>query len=217
MTADIILLTFVAALVGVFGTGIGILASLYPVELTGKRDYYQRLVKMWRLLDFERNAIVRQSEDRADHLSEAESPIPMIISSFPFTAWQTVRSNGEFIADTPQELLNSLNASYGMLERLNITLTNYSTFYVSANTATSSQISDRIRDYHITISQQRLNLALQFRELEGKIALQIEMCKKELKRKQREIDVFSWGSRVFFIILTVGILAYVAYLLFWHR
>ncbi len=76
---------------GVFGTGIGILASLYPVELTGKRDYYQRLVKMWRLLDFERNDIVRQSEDRADHLSDAESPIPMIISSFPFTAWQTVR------------------------------------------------------------------------------------------------------------------------------
>ncbi len=69
----------------------------------------------------------------------------------------------------------------------------------------------------ITINQRRLILALQFRELEGKIALQIEMCEKELKRKQREIDVFSWGSRVVFIILTVGILAYVAYLLFWHR
>src|SRR5260221_13753271 len=113
MTVDIILLTFVAALVGVVGTVVGIYASLHTVELIGKRDYYQRLVKLWKLLDFERNAIVKQSKDKADHLSEAESPTPMIISSFSTVAWQAIRANGELIADTPQELLNRLIGSYG--------------------------------------------------------------------------------------------------------
>jgi hypothetical protein len=217
MTVDIILLTLVVALVGVVGTGVSIYASLHTVELTGKRDHYQRLVKLWKLLDFERKAIVEQSEDQADLLSEAESPTPMIISSFSTVAWQAIRANGELIAEAPQELLNRLIDSYGIVERLNITLTNYATFNVSANMTSSGQFSARIGNYHRSINQQRSILALEFRDLEKKITPQIEMYEKALKRQQKKIDVFSWGSRIIFSILAVVILAYAIYLLFWHH
>jgi len=198
VTQDSNLLTFIVALVGIIGTGVGILASLIPIELTGKRDFYQRLVKMWRLLDFEQKALVKHFENPANHLAEAPEPRPMMIPFLPATAWQTVRSNGEFITDTPANLLHTLSASYEMVDRLNATINQYTIFSATTNIAAVPNFSDRVRGFHTIINTQYSVLALQFQNLEGQIAQQIKTFEEKTRSAQKWIDFLKWFAWIVF-------------------
>ena len=198
MSQDNILLTFIVALVGVIGTGIGIMASLIPIELTGKRDYYQSLVKMWRLLDFEQKALVKHFENPANHLAEAPEPRPIMIAFLPATAWQTVRSNGEFITDAPANLLHTFNASYEMVDRLNAAINQYTIFSATTNIATMPNFPDRVRGFHTIINTQYSVLAIQFHNLEGQIAQQIKILEGKTRIAQKWIDGLKWFAWVVF-------------------
>jgi len=192
------LLTFIVALVGVIGTGVGILASLIPIELTSKRDYYQRLVKMWRLLDFEREALLKHYENPANHLAEAPEPRPMMIAFLPTTAWQTVRSSGEFLTEAPSDLLTTLNASYEMVDRLNATINHYTIFSATTNIATLPNFPDRVRGFHTIINTQYSVLAMQFRNLEEQIAQEIKILAGKAQAAQKWVDVLKWFAGVVF-------------------
>jgi len=216
VTQDNILLTFIVALVGVIGTGVGILASLIPIELTGKRDYYQRLVKMWRLLDFERRALVKHCDDPANHLAEAPEPRPIMISSLPLTAWQTVRSNGEFIAAAPPELLNALYVSYEMVDRLNATINHYTIFSATTNVAILPNYADRIRYFHTIINSQYSTLSMHFRDFEAQIAQQIKMLEKKADSAHKWIDRLKWIVGFVFAGVIIASI-FLALLLIFHR
>ncbi len=68
MVQDSNLLNFIIALVGVIGTGVGIVASLIPMELIGQRDSYQRLAKTWEEGEKEENC-------EEDHRSRLEKSV----------------------------------------------------------------------------------------------------------------------------------------------
>jgi hypothetical protein len=210
------LLTFIIALVGIIGTGIGILASLIPIELAGKRDYHQRLIKVWKLLDFERNALISQCENPADYLPEAPAPRPMIVASLPSSAWQSVRSNGELISDAPQELLNSLNIAYEMVARLNVTLDHYSIWASTPNADQLEIFHDRTRYYHRIINSQRTTLAIQFRDFERQIAQQIKMHEKIIHSTQKWINSLKWIAGVVYGCTVIASLVLVVLLIFHH-
>ena len=208
--------TFIVALVGVIGTGIGILASLIPIELIGKRDYYQRLVKMWRLLDFEQKALVKYFENPANHLVEAPEPRPMMIAFLPATAWQTVRSNGEFITDAPANLLHTLNSSYEMVDRLNATINQYTIFSATSSIGAVPNFPDRVRGLHTIINTQYSVLAIQFQNLEGQIAQQINILEGKTHSAQKWIDILKWFAWIVFggvVIVSI----FLVLLLIFHR
>ncbi|HYU73102.1 MAG TPA: hypothetical protein VEL31_10530 [Ktedonobacteraceae bacterium] len=109
MGQDSNLLNFIIALVGVIGTGVGIVASLIPMELIGQRDSYQRLAKTWRLLLSEAQRIEHFCTDLAQSLEHAitmmstgQAMPKKYMSRISLGGLQVILlSNSEFISQAP--------------------------------------------------------------------------------------------------------------------
>ncbi len=116
MGQDTNLLNFIIALVGVIGTGVGIVASLIPMELIGQRDSYQRAVKTWQLLRSEAERIeqfctelARSLEDTVKIMSTQQTLQKKYLNRISLEGLQAVLlSNSEFISQAPPALLSKL-------------------------------------------------------------------------------------------------------------
>lgn len=129
-----------------------------------------------------------------------------MIAFLPATAWQTVRSSGEFITDAPVNLLHTLNASYEMVDRLNATINYYTIFSATTNIAAVPNFPDRIRGLHTIINTQYSVLALQFQSLEEKIAQQIKILEKTTHSAQKWIDVLKWFAGIVFAVVLIALI-----------
>jgi len=128
------LLAFLTALVGVVGTGIGVLAAFVPTELIGKRDYYERITKFWSLLQFEVAQIIIYCPKFHDLPTvDKESKIDTTLSPISLAAWQAALANSEFIGAVDPVPIRNLAACYVLLERLNAAVENYKLFCATAN------------------------------------------------------------------------------------
>jgi len=139
---------FALALVGVIGTGVGVVASLIPVELLGKRDLHERVAKMWRLLDREIAHLLTECQEAQPVITESLQNLPAFDPSRPITeavdvllmgvshlssqAWQTVKSNGDFVDKAPEYVFHELSLVYGAVGLTNAEMDRYS-LYISTS------------------------------------------------------------------------------------
>jgi hypothetical protein len=118
---------FALALVGVIGTGIGVIASLLPIELLGKRDLHERVAKIWRLLDLEIARLIATCQEFQGVLGRTKKALSELCGSdtkvlligmahLPSLARQVAMSSGDLVAQTPDNLLLELNDAYNALD-----------------------------------------------------------------------------------------------------
>ncbi len=198
---------FLTALVGIVGTGIGVLAAFVPTELLGKRDHYDRLAKIWGLLEFEIGQIITYSGKFDDLSTAGNPPIDPTLSPLSLAAWQATLSNGEFIGAADPLLLHNLAASYVLLEGLNAAVANYKLFCATTNIALLPNFGERVRELHKGLQREATIIKAEFEDQQSHLPRQIQQWEKQTKRQQRLITSLSIFALIFFsIIIAVCIL-----------
>ncbi len=199
-----ILITFIVSLVGVIGTGVGVVASHIPTELTNKRDFYQRLTSIWKLLDFESKAITNSCTVH-NNLPTGPNPTIGVLPIITTTAWQVTVSSGEFIAEVPEDIIEKLGAAYSAIGTTNMMIHQY-TLFVSTSSALSNY-GDRISGYYATLKKMSLTTMPLFQDLQQQFAHQIKINEEKTNNAQRLIDrLKNFGATVFIGTLVVSII-----------
>jgi len=191
------LLAFLTAIIGVLGTGIGVLAAFVPTELIGKRDYYERLSKFWTLLQFEIERIIIYSNKFHDLSTDGNPRIDTTLSDISLAAWNAAYANSEFIGAADPVLLRNVAACYVLLERLNAAVENYKLFCATTNIATLPNFGDRVRGLHQEMQRESDIVRSEFESWQSNIHRQVQQLEKKTKRKQRLIT----GLTIFAIIV----------------
>ncbi len=170
--------TLIGALIGMIGAGAGILASLIPLELTGNRDHYERLAKIWGLLDFD-------------------------------TKWQVAVTNGDFMAQVPQGILNKLTEGYLAVDTLNESVDHYARF--TSTSRALSNFSETVVTFYKVINQNCSAITTHFQALKQQIADEEKVNANKAKSRQKRIEVYKWiGTVLFGIVIIVLIVLVIA-------
>lgn len=217
-------LAFIAALIGVVGTGIGVIAALIPTMLTGKRDYFQRLVNLWTLLRQEARTLpveCKNYKHAAPASNTAQDKVPItavaMLSPLPLTAWRVVSANGEFVTSLPEQLLQQLYAAYACAEQLNAAI-NFYTLYTSTaammNHSYPNTETQRVEDAFTLILKQSEQVMQAFSNLQQPLTKQIEANQRSVRQYERWIFWLSLtaGTAFFAAIVTCLLLAVLIHL-----
>jgi hypothetical protein len=181
------LLAFLTAIIGVLGTGIGVLAAFVPTELIGKRDYFERLAKFWALLQFEVERIIIYS-DKFHDLSTGNNPqIDTTLSPISLAAWNAAYANSEFIVAADPVLIRNIAASYVLLERLNAAVENYKLFCATATMATIPNFGERVRGLHQEMQYEADIVRAEFESCQSSIPRHVQLYQRRAKSKQQLI------------------------------
>lgn len=204
------LITFTVGLIGIIGVGIGVIASLLPIELTGKRDYYQRLAKIWQLIKFEAKNI----QDICDgniNVPDKNDTFLMFYVQMPTTSWQVAIASGDFIAAVPQDILSKLSLAYMSVSRVNTIISYYSPFTPNV----FSNHLEVIKAFYFNIKLECSTTTSIFQELQEQIISQISLYEKKMNSKQIQIEILKWVGIIMFIIASISSL-YLVRMLYWH-
>lgn len=214
------------ALVGVIGTGIGVIAALLPIELLGKRDLHERVAKMWRLLDLEIARLVTtcqnfqgalgRTKKALSELSGSDTKVLLIgMAHLPSQARQVAMSSGDFGAQTPDNLLLELNDAYDALDLTNAQMDRYiaySSVAISFESSASEGALDLLRTniavHYESLENASATLLSRLLPLQEKISDQEKIHTDKAKRFSRMISAL-WmlagfiflGSVIWFMIL----------------
>ncbi len=191
------LLAFLAAIIGVLGTGIGVLAAFVPTELIGKRDYYERLAKFWVLLQFEVERIIIYSGKFHDLSTESNPQIDTTLSPISSAAWNAAYANTEFIGAADPVLIRNVAASYVLLEGLNAAVENYKLFCATTTIAPLPNLGERVRGLHQEMQRESDSVRAEFESCQSDIPRQIQHYEEKTKRKQQLIT----GLTLFAVII----------------
>lgn len=205
------LLAFLAALFGVIGTGVGVFAAFVPTELIAKRDYYERLMKFWSLLQFEREQIIIQSGKFHDLSVDSFAKIDATLSPISLAAWHAALSNSEFIGGADPDVITNLAASYVLLERLNAAVDNYKLVCVAIDLAYSE---GRVRGMHKEMQSEGDVVKAHFESLQTDEDRERQECERKLRSKQGQITGLSIFAIIIFsaailACIVLGILLYI--------
>jgi hypothetical protein len=190
-------LAFIAALIGVVGTGVGVIAALIPTMLTGKRDYFQRLVNLWSLLLIEARTVPVQCKSYknsppASKAAQDKVPIMAVamLSPLPLTAWRVISANGEFVSSLSEKLLQQLYTAYANAEQLNAAI-NFYTLYTSTaammNHSYPNTEMQRVEDAFALILKQSDQVIQIFSNLQQPLTSQIEANQRRVRQYDRWI------------------------------
>lgn len=191
------LLALLTAIIGVLGTGVGVLAAFVPSELIGKRDYYERLAKFWALLQFEVERVIIYSDKFHDLSTENNPQIDTTLSPISQAAWDAAYANSEFIGAADLVLLRNVAACYVLLERLNAAVENYKLFCATTTIATLPNFGERVRGLHQEMQREADIVKAEFESCQASIPRQVQHYGKKTKSKQRLIA----GLALFAIIV----------------
>ncbi len=208
--------TLIGALIGMIGAGAGILASLIPLELNGKRDHYERLAKIWGLLDFDTKRIDdlcqnhwKETLEALQHV-ETDNVIPLhTFVRIPSTAWQVAVTNGDFMAQVPQGILNKLTEGYLAVDTLNESVDHYARF--TSTSRALSNFSETVVTFYKVINQNCSAITTHFQALKQQIADEEKVNANKAKSRQKRIEVYKWiGTVLFGIVIIVLIVLVIA-------
>lgn len=197
------LLAFLTAIIGVLGTGIGVLAAFVPTELIGKRDYYERLAKFWTLIQFEIERIIIYSHKFHD-LSTDNPQIDTTLSPISLAAWNAVYANAEFIGAADPVLIASVAASYVLLESLNAAVENYKLFCATTTIATLPNLRERVRGLHQEMQRESDIVRAEFESCQSAIPRQVQRYEKKAKRKQLIITALTIFAVIVFSVTIIA-------------
>jgi len=175
------------------GVGVGVAASLIPTELSSKRDYYQRLTRIWQLLAFEINSIIAQCDSYDNHPEDQWAKVSEL-PSLPSIAWQVAMTNG---VDAEPETLQELGIAYATLERLNATISCYTEF--SGRGMLQGGYPGGCQSYNREFKEQCYNTVHLFKGLTGKVDSFISASQENAKKVQRQIN----GLGVFGVVMLI--------------
>jgi hypothetical protein len=223
MSLNVYWLAFIGALIGVVGTGIGVIAALIPTILTGKRDYFQRLVNLWNLLYAEAKTIPIQCMDRKENTpasNTTQSMVPLenvaAISPLSLTAWHAVSANAEFVASLTEKQVQQIYRAYVLAETLNASINFYALYTSTAammNHSFPNTDLERVKEAFTRILKQDEEVIQAFSNLQDPLTKQIAGCQRSAERYERWMILLSWISGVIFgaAIIACAILAVVIY------
>src|SRR5260370_30421663 len=197
MSLNVYWLAFIGALIGVVGTGVGVIAALIPTMLIGKRDYFQRLVNLYSLLHFEIDAVSVQCKDytsRTPVPDTTQQLVPLttvaMISPLPLTAWRVVSVNGELITSLSEQLLQQIYRAYAFAEELNASV-NFNALYTSTaammNHSYPNTDVQRVGDAFALILKRSDQVIQAFSNLQNPLIRQIEDNQRMAGRYKRWI------------------------------
>jgi hypothetical protein len=190
-------LAFLTAIIGVLGTGIGVLAAFVPTELIRKRDYYERLAKFWTLLQFEVERIIIYSDKFHDLSTDSNPKIDTTLSPISLAAWNAAYANSEFIGAADPVVIGNVAACYVLLEGLNAAVENYKLFCATTTIATLPNFGERVRGLHQEMQRESDSVRAEFESCQSSIPRQVQQYEKKTKSKQRLIT----GLTIFAVIV----------------
>lgn len=206
------------ALVGVIGTGIGVIAALLPIELLGKRDLHERVAKIWRLLDLEIarlvakcqefHGVLGRTEKALSELSGSDTSVPLIgMAHLPSHARQVAVSSGDFVAQAPDDLLLELNDAYDSLDLTNAQMDRYLSYSSVAtglvffnNDAGLELLRANIAVHYESLENASATLLSRLLPLQEKISDQEKVHDAKAKRLSRMISAL-WMSAVLIFLV----------------
>ena len=217
MGQDTNLINFIIALVGVIGTGVGITASLIPMELIGQRDSYQRTVNTWRLLISEMHRIKKLCDVISAELKHAieiatENGIePRFINYIALEGLQPILMNGEFISQLPSDVRITLLDLYDAVTLMNVMTSQYSNYIANVLIVYEGKdYSTSIVEFYNIIHERCLMVGKYFQQLEPEIIDQEKMALEKVLGLQRWISFLKWFGAIIF----TGVIAACVFLAF---
>lgn len=208
---------FALALVGVIGTGVGVIASLIPIELVAKRDLHERVAKKWRLLDYEITFLLDTSEVYQHSLSEARKTqlkedtwnFPKISASHrPTLAWQAAISDGDFIEQAPDDLLVKLGTMYSNVDIANVRVDQYNQFITQIpDLMIALRESTAVRylysEHYKVLANCFKKLLPTLTSVQPMVSEQAKIHAAKAKRLSKRIQVAGWAAVTIFLVSVV--------------
>lgn len=217
MSADT--LTFIGSLLALVGVAVGVLISQLPTELARKRDDYQNIAKIWRIVRYDllriRKFCLNESKnieerlkvglmEKADRPEEAMLQ-PVKVGRIVTTTWQIVASSGDFITATNAREIDRLAEIYAYIKMTNEEIDRYMAFYPHFGIITGYAVN--------VISR----IEQQYKDIQGlhtKVVTDIQNFESKMNH---EIDLYEGKARSLQTILTtlhvVGWIAFIALVL----
>lgn len=196
------------AFVGVLGTGIGLLASLIPSDLVAKRDHHQRIAKLWLVLNLE-VARIRGSCMRYISLTEVaidtmkqdpKGQFPVhALSRLTSGAGQAALSNGDFVAQTPDQIVIHLSRIYSQLDLVNALIDGYTIFTQTSRSLMN--FGNSVLGYYETLNKGCSDILTELQPFQEEMEGQLKENNDEVARQQKRIQIAKWVSGVTFGIV----------------
>jgi site-specific recombinase len=206
---------FALALIGVVGTGVGVIASLILTEFVAQRDFHDRIAKMCNILSLEAariqswcqeyNNITRDTTEKSKQ-DPNYFPHLHTFSRLPFVAGQAALSNGDFVAQIPKQTVAQLSRAYAELDILNALIDGYSLFTQTSRELLNFRSS--VIGYYESLSTLCSTILAEFQPLQREIINQLAAHGNEAVRQHKRIQVCKLIGGCLLVLAVVSLVVF---------
>lgn len=206
---------FALALVGVVGTGVGVIASLIPTEIVAKRDHHDRVAKMCNILSLEAARIdvwcqeyIRITHEVMEAVKQNSDYAPGLhtFSRMPFVAGQAALSNSDFVAQIPNQTVTPLSRAYSQLDLLNALIDSYSLFVQTSRSLSNFRLS--VIGYYEHLNRLCSSILTEFQPLREEINKHLKENGKEAVRQHKRIQACRWIGAGLLLLAVVCLIVF---------
>jgi hypothetical protein len=218
MSADT--LTFIGFLLALAIVAVGVLIAQLPGELTRKRDEYQHIAKIWRIVQYDllriREFCLNESKTiearlNAGLMEKAVRPEeailqPVKVGHIVTTAWQIAASSGDFITTTNAREIDRLAEIYAYIQVTNEEIDRYIAFYSHYGMVTGYgvKVVSRIEQQYKDIQSLHTKLAADIQNFESTMNHEMKLYEGKARSQQgilRNLHRLGWIA--FFALILI--------------